>query len=172
MDFDTRAANLVAAWGLARAAGHLAEDLPDDSWASSAATRAIMQGNRGQDTKPELLLRSLLHKRGLRYRVGERPLPELPRRADVVFRRERVAIFVDGCFWHGCPEHLRPARKNASFWSEKIAGNKRRDAETNAALTQAGWAVVRVWEHDDPAEACERISELVRERRADSQSAA
>ena len=89
------------------------ETLPPESWASSAQVRVTMRGNRSKNTTPEMKLRSLLHRRGLRYRVDAPPTPGTRRRADVVFPRERVAVFVDGCFWHGCPEHYRPSTKNA-----------------------------------------------------------
>ncbi|TLQ48346.1 very short patch repair endonuclease [Streptomyces marianii] len=159
---DTRSANLAQAWGMARAAGLIAEqEPPEDSWATSPAVRSVMQGNRGKDTKPEVRLRSLLYAEGLRYRVGIRPLSNLRRTADVVFPKARVAVFVDGCFWHGCPEHHRPATKNSEFWREKIEGNRRRDAETDSLLRDAGWQVIRVWEHEDPAEAADRIRAIL-----------
>lgn len=176
VDHATRAKNLAEAWRMASAAGYLIESKEDESplaetsWATSEATRAVMRANRGRDTKPELRLRSLLHRRGLRYRVNGRPLPSLRRTADVLFPKERVAIFIDGCFWHGCPEHHRPSTKNSAFWRDKILGNQRRDADTNAALNANGWAVVRVWEHEDPAEACERVARVVTERRVSGRS--
>lgn len=163
----TRAANLTQAWAMARAAGYVSfETAPPNSWASSPASRAVMSANKGRDTKPERLLRSALHRRGLRYRVSARPIADLRRTADVVFTKTRVAVFVDGCFWHGCPEHHRPATKRAEFWQEKIEGNRARDADTNAALNAQGWTVVRVWEHEDPELAAERIDQVVRERTA------
>ncbi|MFJ9704760.1 very short patch repair endonuclease [Streptomyces sp. NPDC101234] len=176
VDHATRANNLAEAWRMASDAGYLIEPkrddspLPESSWATSEATRAVMQANRSKDTKPELRLRSLLHRRGLRYRVNGRPLPSLRRTADVLFPKERVAIFIDGCFWHGCPEHHRPSTKNSAFWQDKIAGNQLRDADTNATLRAHGWAVVRVWEHEDPAEACERVARVVIERRVSGHS--
>jgi DNA mismatch endonuclease (patch repair protein) len=123
-----------------------------------------MQGNRGRDTRPELALRSQLHALGLRYRISARPVPDVRRTADVVFTRARVAVFVDGCYWHGCPDHHRPARQNSEFWTAKIEGNRRRDAAVSQMLTQAGWQVVRVWEHEDSAEAAQRIEALVNSR--------
>ncbi|MEU2821965.1 very short patch repair endonuclease [Streptomyces bacillaris] len=165
VDAETRAANLAQAWKMAHAAGYVTtETLPPDSWASSPASRAVMSANKGRDTKPEKLLRSALHRRGLRYRVGIRPVPDLRRTADVVFTKARVAVFVDGCYWHGCPEHHRPAKKDATFWREKIAGNRARDLETNEALRDAGWLVIRVWEHQDPDEAAQEVSQAVRSR--------
>ena len=165
VDAATRAANLAQAWEMARAAGYVTtETIPPGSWASSPASRAVMSANKGQDTKPEKLLRSALHRRGLRYRVGARPIPDLRRTADVVFTKARVAVFVDGCYWHGCPEHYRPATKRADFWQEKIARNQARDAETTSVLEEHGWKVIRVWEHDDPLEAAEVVSRAVKKR--------
>jgi len=137
-----------------------------DSWASDAATRAVMRGNRHRDTAPELAIRRLTHATGLRYRVDHAPLPSHRRlRADMVFTRTRVAVFIDGCFWHGCPDHHRPARTNAEFWSAKVAGNRERDARTNALLRDAGWTVLRFWEHEPPAAVVARIAAAVRGRR-------
>jgi len=166
VDGGTRAANLVQAWKMAHAAGYVTtETLPPGSWASSPASRAVMSANKGRDTKPEKLLRSALHRHGLRYRVGVRPIPDLRRTADVVFTRARVAVFVDGCYWHGCPEHHRPAKKGAEFWHDKIARNQARDAETNKALNEAGWLVIRVWEHEDPERAARKVAKEVMSRR-------
>jgi len=137
---------------------------PAGSWASSSATRRSMISNRRRDTKPELVLRSLLHRMGLRYRVDHRPLPDVPRRADVVFTRARVAVFVDGCFWHGCPEHVSWPKANSEWWRKKIEGNVLRDTETDERLRSAGWHSVRVWEHDDPGAAAATIRKLVKSR--------
>ncbi|WP_437012857.1 very short patch repair endonuclease [Streptomyces sp. enrichment culture] len=120
-----------------------------------------MVANKGRDTRPELLLRSILHRRGLRYRVNMRPLPELRRTADVVFPKAHVAVFVDGCYWHGCPEHYRPAATRAKFWEDKISSNKARDIETNRRLQESGWTVIRVWEHEDPSSAADKICAVV-----------
>jgi DNA mismatch endonuclease, patch repair protein len=106
-------------------------------------------------------IRRAVHALGLRYRVGVRPVPTLRRTADLVFTRMHVAVFVDGCFWHGCPEHHRPARKNSAFWSDKIDANRHRDAETDFALRDSGWTVVRVWEHEDPLAAARRVRAAV-----------
>jgi DNA mismatch endonuclease (patch repair protein) len=84
----------------------------------------------------------------LRYRVNQRPLPELRRTSDIVFRKARVAVFVDGCFWHGCPDHYKQPSTNARYWSDKVEGNRRRDLETDACLAEAGWTVLRHWEHE------------------------
>jgi DNA mismatch endonuclease (patch repair protein) len=122
----------------------------------------VMRGNKGRDTGPELAVRSAAHALGLRYRVGVSPLPGLRRTADLVFPGAKVAVFVDGCFWHGCPEHHRPARRNSEFWTAKIGGNITRDADTDSRLRDVGWRVIRIWEHEPPDDAASRIQELVR----------
>ncbi len=129
---------------------------------TSPAIRKTMQGNRSRDTKPELRLRSILHARGLRYRVAARPIPGVRRTADVVFTRARVAVFVDGCFWHGCPEHYRRPGSNVGYWDAKVERNMARDREVEALLADAGWTVVRAWEHEDPAVVADRVERLVR----------
>ncbi|GAB2860747.1 very short patch repair endonuclease [Lentzea nigeriaca] len=161
---STRAANLTDGWNLARSEGFVHDQaLPPESWASSAEVRASMRGNRSRDTTPERQLRALLHARGLRYRVSVRPVPTLRRTADIVFPKARVAVFVDGCYWHGCPEHHRPATKNSEFWRTKISENRQRDAETNQALATHGWTVVRCWEHEDPVSAADRVASVLSE---------
>ncbi|MET8322906.1 very short patch repair endonuclease [Micromonospora sp. NPDC005189] len=122
-----------------------------------------MRGNRARDTRPERRLRSLLHARGLRYRVSSRPVPNLRRTADIVFRKARLAVFVDGCYWHGCPEHYRPATTNPRFWQTKIGDNKRRDVETSRVLADQGWTVFRCWEHEDPVTVADRITSILRD---------
>ena len=117
------------------------------SWASSAAARATMQGNRGRDTRPELAIRRALHARGRRYFVNRRPVPGIRRTADLVFPTARLAVFVDGCFWHGCPQHHTVAKTNADFWAEKTRLNRERDEETGRLLREQGWTVLRLWEH-------------------------
>ena len=120
-----------------------------------------MQGNRSRDTKPELAVRSAVHRRGIRYRVAARPLSELPRTADLVLRKTRIAVFVDGCYWHGCPEHHTQPATNAGYWAAKIAGNISRDAETTKHLERAGWTVLRFWEHEDPEAVADRVEGAV-----------
>jgi DNA mismatch endonuclease, patch repair protein len=122
-----------------------------------------MQGQRRRDTSCELVLRRALHRRGLRYRV-DAALPELGRRrrVDVVFPGPRVAVLVDGCFWHGCPAHGTWPTANAGWWTEKIARNQRRDADTTAVLSAAGWTVLRFWEHDDVTAAADAVERAVR----------
>lgn len=123
-----------------------------------------MQANRRRDTKPELAIRKLLHARGLRYRTDIRPERSIRRHADIVFTKAKIAVFVDGCFWHGCPEHFIPPKANADYWKEKIGGNQKRDADTNDVLEAAGWTVLRFWEHDDPSEAADRIEDCWRDK--------
>ena len=118
------------------------------SWASSEGTRKSMLANRGRDTSPELLIRSLVHGFGLRFRVDTRPLPHLRRTADLVFRPARVAVFIDGCFWHGCPLHGRVPKHNTGYWGPKLARTKERDQKDDEALHADGWAVIRLWEHE------------------------
>lgn len=116
--------------------------------ASSEAVRSRLSQQATRDTKPELVLRRELHRRGLRYRVNY-PVPGLPRRTiDIAFPRRKVAVFVDGCFWHGCPEHSVASKSNSKWWQTKLASNVKRDADTKRALETLGWHVERVWEHD------------------------
>ena len=124
-----------------------------------------MQATGRRDTKAELALRRELHRRGLRYRVDLAPIRTLKRRADVVFPRERVAVFCDGCYWHGCPDHGTWPAQNAAWWREKIETNVRRDADTNLRLEREGWLVVRVWEHEDVVLAADLVEAAVRRRR-------
>jgi DNA mismatch endonuclease (patch repair protein) len=113
-----------------------------------------MQVQKTRDTEPEMALRRILHASGLRYRVDRAPLKGLRRRADIVFGPARVAVYVDGCFWHGCPEHGRPmTAANPEYWSAKIKRNKARDADADRQLIEAGWIVIRVWEHQTPSDA-------------------
>jgi DNA mismatch endonuclease (patch repair protein) len=121
-----------------------------------------MQATRQSGTAAELALRRELHRRGHRYRVDLTPLPGLRRRADIVFPRARVAIFVDGCFWHSCPEHATVPKHNQAWWQTKLAGNVDRDRDTDHRLTQSGWIVLRVWEHEPASAAADRIEELLR----------
>lgn len=138
--------------------------MTDDSQVD-AATTAKMRGNTRADTKPELRVRSALHRAGLRFRKDYRVDLGLGRgnpRPDIAFTRKRVAIFIDGCFWHDCPQHGRRPVKNASFWEAKLQGNVQRDRRNTSALQDAGWTVLRFWEHEDVASIASRIShELV-----------
>jgi len=120
-----------------------------------------MQANRGRDTTPELAVRRLLHRAGLRYRIHYR-CPDLRRRTiDIAFPARRVACFIDGCFWHQCTEHYVEPKSNTSFWRDKVAANRRRDRETDAALTGAGWTVLRFWEHQPPEVIAYEIGQVV-----------
>src|SRR4051794_8358396 len=113
-----------------------------------------MRGNRRRDSKPELALRSQLHRRGWRFRVDLLVIADGVRtRPDIVFTRRRVAVFVDGCFWHCCPQHGKPPKSHTDYWSKKLARNVQRDERDSRALRRAGWTVVRLWEHVAPADA-------------------
>lgn len=121
-----------------------------------------MQSQKRSGTAPELAVRTAVHALGLRYYVNRRPLPDLRRTADLVFPRARVAVFVDGCFWHGCPEHgIVKHIENLWYWPEKISSNVRRDRDTDARLTTAGWQSVRVWEHEGASAAAQRIRDAL-----------
>ncbi|WP_298991943.1 very short patch repair endonuclease [uncultured Pseudokineococcus sp.] len=122
-----------------------------------AATRARMQRQRRRDTSPELALRRELHRRGWRYYVDKAPTPTPRRRADLLFPRRHVAVYVDGCFWHRCPEHATQPRANAIWWTQKLAANVARDRDTDRRLAVEGWTVVRIWEHETPVEAATRV---------------
>jgi DNA mismatch endonuclease (patch repair protein) len=125
---------------------------------------AVMRGNRKRDTKPEIAIRSSLHRSGLRFRKDFpiRADSGRPIRADIVFPRARVAVFVDGCFWHRCPQHGTSPRSNSGYWRPKLDRNVERDREVDRRLTDAGWTVVRVWEHEDPEDAARQIGETLR----------
>lgn len=134
---------------------------------TTAAATKIGKANRRRDTKAETLLRSALHARGLRFRKDfSIRLPGLRVRADVVFTRRRVAVFVDGCFWHCCPEHGRVPKSNLDYWEPKLRANVDRDARVTESLTEAGWVVRRFWEHVEPAVAADEVEAIVRSRDA------
>lgn len=137
--------------------------------ASSEAVRRIMKANYGGNLRPERLLRAVLRQEGFRFGYHSRPLRTLRCTADLVFRRKRVCVFVDGCFWHGCPQHFKPPKTNTRWWSEKMVETKQRDARQRRQLRAAGWRVVRVWEHDldrDPAGIANRIMHLLSRKQA------
>lgn len=133
--------------------GLLPETKPN---APSDQTRRRLSAQRQRDTKPELLIRRRLHAAGFRYRVNYR-LPGIQRTADIAFTRARVAVFVDGCFWHKCPLHGSVPKNNKDWWIAKLNANVDRDRHTDALLQQLGWKVVRIWEHEDPDQAVKRI---------------
>lgn len=135
---------------------------PDHVTDPSTSLRMSRQARR--DTAPELRLRRLLFARGLRYRV-DAPLPGMPRRrADVLFTRRRVAVFVDGCFWHSCPVHGTVPRSNRDWWVAKLDKNMARDRETDTHLSAIGWTVLRFWEHEDMELAADIVEQFIRNR--------
>ena len=127
------------------------------------ATRSRMQRTKQRDNRGEKALRSTLHGLGLRFRLHRRLLPGSTRTADVVFPSSRLAVFLDGCFWHGCPIHGTWPKRNGDWWRAKIEANQQRDRNTDERLAALGWRVVRVWEHEEPTEAAARIAILVRD---------
>ncbi|MGE3840208.1 MAG: very short patch repair endonuclease [Vicinamibacterales bacterium] len=132
--------------------------------ASSDEVRRRMQATRRRDTPGELALRSALTARGLRYRVDV-TLPGTRRRADVAFLGARVVVFVDGCFWHGCPRHATWPKTNATWWRAKIEANRARDRDTDFRLKTAGWKVLRFWAHTDPNAAARKVAQTLARRR-------
>ncbi|MEV6959725.1 very short patch repair endonuclease [Streptomyces sp. NPDC051207] len=137
-----------------------------DAVPSSAAVSARMSRQNSRDTAQELAVRRLLHASGLRYRVNV-PVPGMPRRTiDIVFPRTKIAIFLDGCFWHGCPEHATRPKANAEWWRTKLDKNMARDIETTEHLRSAGWTVLRFWEHESVETVARRISTTVTSKQA------
>lgn len=135
------------------------------SWASSPAVRNSMLGNKSRDTKPELIVRRYLHAAGLRYRVHTRPIKDWNRRADIVFPRAKITIFINGCYWHGCPKHYVAPKTNTIYWSQKIGRNVERDVETFKRLKAEGWLVIVLWEHENLEAKSEKIVSRVIRRR-------
>jgi DNA mismatch endonuclease (patch repair protein) len=123
--------------------------------------RRRMQRQGRRDTAVELAVRRRLHALGYRYRVDHRPEPGLRTRGDIVFTRQKLVVFIDGCFWHGWPLHSTAPKNNAAWWAEKIAANKSRDERAAGALREAGWTVVRAWEHEDSEDVVQRIVEML-----------
>lgn len=125
------------------------------------------RANRKIDTNPEVRLRSILHRRGYRFLKNSLiRLVGVSVRPDIVFTRVKIAVFVDGCFWHGCPDHGGRPRSNSDYWEAKLAKNVRRDRLVDAQLEAAGWQVVRLWEHVKPAEGADVVAEVVAIARA------
>lgn len=120
-----------------------------------------MQKQRERDTTPELEVRRALHGLGLRYRLHQRLIAGSRREVDIVFRSARIAVFIDGCFWHGCPEHGTSPRNNAGFWRVKLETNLTRDRDTTSRLEQAGWLVLRFWEHTPPQQVAAEVARAV-----------
>jgi len=124
-----------------------------------------MSAQKRRDTAPELELRSELHRRGLRFFVDRRPLPGQRGRADIVFPRDRIAVFVDGCYWHHCPIHGTLPRTNTEWWEAKFRANGERDRDMNRRMVEAGWRVIRVWEHEPAERAADRVEAATARRR-------
>ncbi|MFD1505741.1 very short patch repair endonuclease [Georgenia yuyongxinii] len=121
-----------------------------------------MSTAKRRDTAAEMALRRELHSRGLRYRVAY-PIPGQRRRTiDIAFTKARVAVFVDGCFWHGCPNHGTRPRSNSEWWESKLSANHARDRDTDRLLGELAWTVVRVWEHESPDSAADRVEAAIR----------
>ena len=137
--------------------------------ASTPAVASRMSRQASRDTAQELDVRRLLHAGGLRYRVHV-PVPGMPRRtSDIAFGGLRIAVFLDGCFWHGCPRHATSPRANAEWWRTKLDRNRARDQETTEHLAAVGWTVLRFWEHEAPDDIARQIAELVRVKRSAKQ---
>ena len=132
--------------------------------ASSTEVRRRMQAVKQRDTPPEVALRSALHSLGLRFRKHRRVFANSSRTADILFVKAKVAVFVDGCFWHGCPKHGTQPRTNGRWWLDKINFNIERDRNTDRRLCDSGWLSVRIWEHENPATSALKIAQKVRER--------
>lgn len=150
------------------ASGHPSLDLDRRSPPpSSYVARRTMEANRRADTAPERHLRAAVHARGLRFRKDMRLVIDgVAVRPDIVFTRARVAVFVDGCFWHRCPLHFQTPRANGEWWARKLDRNVARDRRNDSALAAAGWAVVRAWEHEAPLGVAGRVEALVRSRQS------
>jgi DNA mismatch endonuclease (patch repair protein) len=121
-----------------------------------------MQRQRRRDTKPEVEVRRLLHAAGVRFRVDAKLEPDLRIRGDIVWRGRKVVVFLDGCFWHGCPTHATQPKANADWWREKLVTNIIRDLQTDAELAARGWTVLRYWEHEAPADVAADVESFVR----------
>ncbi|MGW5940679.1 very short patch repair endonuclease [Streptomyces celluloflavus] len=120
-----------------------------------------MSAQARRDTGPEMAVRRLLYASGHRYRL-QRRVPGFPRRTiDIAFPGLKIAVFIDGCFWHGCPQHATHPKSNADWWRDKLDGNIARDRETNEHLTEEGWTVLRFWEHEEPAAVAESVAATV-----------
>ena len=124
-----------------------------------------MKRQAQRDTTPELALRSAFHARGLRFRVDRSPVPGMRARADIVFGPAKVAVFVDGCFWHSCPTHGTLPLNNHEWWVNKLAANEARDRRVDDELRSVGWLPVRIWEHEDAGATAHRVARVIRARR-------
>lgn len=129
---------------------------------TSPSASKVMRGNRGVDTRPEVAIRSLLHKEGLRFRVARGVQVDGYRtRPDIMFPREKVVVYVDGCFWHSCPKHGNTPKSNGGYWAPKLADNVARDRRINAALRRNGWHVLRYWEHQPSEKVVAQVSAIL-----------
>jgi DNA mismatch endonuclease (patch repair protein) len=167
----------VASWVHASASHHGLSDGPSPrgteawhnagmaSWASSAGVRRSMISNKARDTAPEVALRAALHRAGLRFFKHRRAIQNLSCTPDAIFPQLKIAVFLDGCYWHGCPLHASLPKTNGAWWLAKLEENKARDRRHNTALESAGWVAVRFWEHESPDDAAATVKELVLARR-------
>lgn len=131
---------------------------------SGAAVSRRMSRQRTKDTALELSVRQILHRAGLRYRVHY-PVPGIPRRSiDIAFTKQRIAVFIDGCFWHGCHLHRNIPARNHAAWELKIRTNRERDRDSEQHLVSLGWTVLRFWEHVAATEIATQISEAMPKR--------
>ncbi|MBZ4557571.1 very short patch repair endonuclease [Mycobacterium avium] len=130
------------------------------------STRRRMRSQRRRDTALESRIRKSLHRSGFRFRVDHRPEKSLRCRGDIVFTRLKVIVFVDGCFWHGCPRHATSPTNNAEWWREKLDANVERDRRNDQLLKELGWRVVRIWEHEETDEAVDRIRAALNQARS------
>lgn len=137
-----------------------------ESWATHPGVRRSMRSNRPRDTRTEIAFRRALHATGLRFNKHRRPVEGLRCEPDLLFPGPRLAVFIDGCFWHACPEHrsVRP-KTHADWWSQKLDGTVARDRRNDAALEAAGWSVLRIWEHEPTADAVDRVITRIAELR-------
>jgi DNA mismatch endonuclease, patch repair protein len=138
------------------------------SWATSEAVRRSMTANRPRNTRLEVEFRSALHAAGLRFRKHLRPLAALRCEPDIVFTRVRLAVFMDGCWWHSCPEHGQVPKANRAWWTDKLDATRSRDARNDELLRAAGWSVLRIWEHEPMQHAVERVVDEVSRLRAEA----
>lgn len=144
----------------------MAETLGKPIPSSPEASRR-MAATRGANNRAERTIRSALHRQGLRFRIQQKLIPGTNRKVDIVFPRARLAVFVDGCFWHDCPIHGSQPKSNVEWWRRKLRQNVERDQDTNERLRALGWRVIRIWEHEDPEVATERITEAYHESLSD-----
>ena len=132
-----------------------------------------MRGNRAKDTKPEVETRRLLHRKGLRFRKSYTiRIKHFRSTVDIAFPRLRLVVFIDGCFWHSCPQHGHTPKTNVAYWHAKLLGNVARDREVNALLSEAGWEIIRFWSHINPNEITESVANRVADLRAEPTSSA